>query len=82
MLTRGQCQSCGARIIRLRHERTRKVAPIDADPNPAGNVLVDLEAGTYRVLTREDRAAAVPPEGDRYSTHFQTCPNAEQWRRR
>lgn len=43
------CPNCGTPVYKLRHERTKRVALIEADPNPIGDVLVDLDAGTYRL---------------------------------
>lgn len=42
------CYRCGRPVYQLRHERTGRVALIEAEPDPTGDVLVDLDAGTYR----------------------------------
>lgn len=83
------CESCGAPVIDLVHERTRKPAPINALPVPhGGNVFVDLDSGTYRLITKAERAARVFRTAEDgkieqlYLSHFLTCPDAARWRRR
>jgi hypothetical protein len=62
----------------LRSAATGKTAPIDANPEPGGNIQVDLRLGTYRVLTRAQREAVEAGMGDdavlRFN-HFATCRN-------
>jgi len=76
------CRSCNAPVVRLRHEVTGRIAPIDREPVADGPVVVNLEAGTYRVLTAAERAGLLPIEGRRHTNHFQTCADAERWRGR
>lgn len=67
----------------LKHERTGHLAPIDAQPLAhGGNIVVDLEAGTYRVLDAKERQAhyAQSPRSGLYRSHFATCPNAPAFR--
>jgi hypothetical protein len=77
-----QCNSCNAPIIRLYHEVTGNRAPIDAQPVPDGPCVINLDAGTYRIITAAERASGHPVEGTRHTNHFQTCRDAEQWRGR
>jgi hypothetical protein len=69
------CNSCGAPI---RWSRTLKGSymPLDAEPNPDGNVVL-YDNGTCRVLVDE-----WGHEGHRHTSHFATCPNAMHHRRR
>lgn len=79
------CSSCGAPVLDLKHERTGHLAPIDAQPLAhGGNIVVDLEAGTYRVLDAKERQAhyAQSPRSGLYKSHFATCPDAPQFRER
>ncbi len=64
------CRSCGAAIYWLRHEKTGKLAPIDAAPSPNGNCLLNLKDGTYRLALGQD--------GTLHIHHFATCPQASQ----
>lgn len=66
------CRSCGAPIYWLKHETTRKLAPIDEMPSPHGNCLVNLQDSTYRL--------ALGQAGTLYTNHFATCPQASQHR--
>lgn len=70
------CRSCNAEVVWLVHERTGKRAPIDAAPADGGNVAVDLEAGTYRIVRKRDELAA----GGLHTNHFATCEQAARWR--
>lgn len=76
---RKQRRSCGADVYWLRHARTGKMAPIDAAPDPAGNIIVHLDQGTYENIPKDEREA----QRDWLRTsHFQTCPSAEFWKKR
>lgn len=76
-VTTEPCSACGGQTYMLRHERTGKFAPIDRDPSPLGNVIVN-EDGTYRLKTKDNPA----PEGaPLHTSHFATCPQASRFRR-
>jgi len=74
------CGSCGALIVwaSTAHD---KAMPVDAEPNPAGNVLLHARPG------RGPLAEVVPPGqllmggGQLRTSHFATCPHADQHRR-
>ena len=72
------CKSCGAEIYWLRTERGKWV-PLDAVPVPDGNVIVG-DDGTARYVARH--AAELPPDVPRYVSHFSSCPQAQEWRKR
>jgi hypothetical protein len=76
-----RCASCGATIEWRRNVKTNKLAPIDVEPNPGGNVVLDAD-GRYRVLTRAELTR--PPRADevRLAGHFWTCPSAAKHRGR
>ena len=79
-----KCRSCGAPIIWAVNDRTKKRAPIDAEPVEDGPVYFTHDPGDggdpeYRVLTKAERAPGVP--GPLYTNHFQTCPTREQHRK-
>lgn len=76
-----RCKSCHAAIYWLESDTTGNRAPIDAAPSTAGNVLVMLDLGTYRVFGPE-RAAIERNQGAKlHRNHFGTCPHASQHRR-
>lgn len=76
---RKRCRSCGAEIYWLKHVRTGKMAPIDAPPNPAGNIVIHLDHGTYENRPADEREA----QADwLHTNHFQTCPSASGWKKR
>lgn len=69
------CRSCGAAIF-FKPTTGDASIPLDAEPNPAGNVILerDLLGQTFaRVLGKGEHD--VP--GTRYMPHFATCPNWE-----
>jgi hypothetical protein len=77
------CRSCQAPVWQLRHERTGNFAPIEQATDPTGNVLVDLEAGTYTVVGQvADRVAALDRGLQLHRNHFARCPHARAWTRR
>lgn len=73
------CRSCGA-PIRWARTSTGKRMPVDAEPNPDGNVTLipPLESADFPL-------AVVSSERDpsviRYTSHFATCPNADAHRK-
>jgi len=69
-----RCRSCGAAVLWLRHHRTGRLAPIDAEPADNG----------IAILVGDDRYAivvqATPAPITRYAPHYATCPQAATWR--
>lgn len=61
------CRRCNAKIRWLRTQNG-KAMPVDADPNPAGNVI--LVDGYAHVLHKDE---PVPPDVARLYPHFATC---------
>jgi hypothetical protein len=77
---RTQCKSCGRGIKWLKHEKSGKAAPIDDVPTLDGNILIDEEKGTYRIVsTHTERSEFI---GRLHKSHFATCPNAREHQRR
>ena len=77
------CRSCGAEILWARTV-AGKAIPLDAEPRPDGNVRIAPIGGIDAALVLTDPAerAAAQIEGPVYVTHFATCPNAAEHRRR
>jgi hypothetical protein len=72
------CRSCGAEVVWLVHEGTGKPAPIDAEPNPAGNVVRVGESGYLIAPAARGDAELIPRK--RYMPHFASCPDRDAWR--
>ena len=76
-----RCRSCGAPIRWVTTRWTRRAMPLDPEPTPAGNVVIDDDTRMAIVLKPEARDAAVREGRAVYQTHFQSCPNYERTRR-
>lgn len=66
---------CGTPILWLRHAGTGRRAPIDADPAPDGNIVIDLEQGEYAVLAGERLTRLRDDGAELRLNHFVTCKN-------
>lgn len=66
-----KCSSCGADIVWKITEGGKKM-PIDSTPAPDGN-LVFIGLGAHPVPEKWT--------GERYKSHFATCPDAKNFRR-
>ncbi|HVL14059.1 MAG TPA: hypothetical protein VM529_15930 [Gemmata sp.] len=75
------CRSCGKRVLWLMSCVSRQTAPIDPDPSPDGNVVVNGD-GTYDVLGGKNLAQAQAAGLTLHASHFATCPNGPTHRRR
>lgn len=77
MPEQGKCRSCGKTIWWLT-TTAGNTMPVDPEEVPDGNiVLVDGKAHTLRGDLFEEKH-----EGPRYKSHFATCPQAAQHRRK
>lgn len=75
------CKGCGARIIWMISDLTGKAAPINATPNPKGNIV--FVQGEKRLEYHVLRSGEVVPEGrSAYTNHFQTCPQRARFERK
>jgi hypothetical protein len=77
------CRSCGKRITWLK-TAGGKAIPVDEDPTENGNIVIDVERCQLvaRVFKDAEAAKAAGAEEPRYISHFVTCPDAPEWRRR
>lgn len=77
------CRSCGRAIVFAVHGTTGKLHPFESDD--AKGVWV-IENGTARhVGTPEPQlelGASASDRAPRFTSHFATCPDAQQWRGR
>lgn len=75
------CRSCSGPIDWAKSDTTGKPVPINHAPDPAGNLAVRRdEDGTLRVRSAPAGAKLAAGE-QRGTSHFATCPNADQHRR-
>lgn len=75
------CRSCNAPVFWARTHFNHTPIPIDWEPVPDGNIAVvdDGLRFTAKVLPPGDERIAAE---ETYTSHFATCPDADQWRRR
>lgn len=74
------CASCKSPIFWAQLP-SGKSMPVDAEPVPDGNVLLfHTSKGSIRAQVLR-RGEAAPTGQPRRTSHFQTCPNANQHRR-
>lgn len=79
-----RCVHCHEYILWVRNTHGG-VMPVDWKRNPDGNVVLVFEPGTDKPLgmvvgpadTLSPDARAMP----RHTSHVDTCPNADEWRR-
>lgn len=79
MADQAKCRSCGAPILWVVTTLGKRM-PLDAEPHPDGNVSL-VPAGAM-VLPAELVEQGKKIGSKRYRSHFATCPNAAQHRRR
>lgn len=71
------CRSCGAPIV-WAHTVGGMRLPVDLALVAGGNVVLDRTPGVGLVATYTKPDPAIA----RYLSHFATCPDAAEWRRR
>ena len=78
-MTVKHCSTCGAPMVWVTTPKGKKM-PLDAEPVASGPWVIegDPEGPDPRVRFIGDAAYT----GDRYTSHFQTCPQAAQHSRR
>jgi len=86
----GRCRWCHDPILWLPNLASGRLAPINASPEPGGNVLLIGPPGNrlgYRVLGGDERDAADPTHADLdaqpllHVNHWATCPSVRAARR-
>jgi len=83
------CRSCGAPVLWALNGATKRGEPLDAEPRDDGNIeiVAHTEIDGRRVpvahhLTKDERDQHSLIARHRYVSHFATCPNANDWRKR
>lgn len=81
------CSACQAPILWAVTERG-KAMPLNADPDPAGNVILtgevratDHGAAPLAVVLGNTSELFGDPDTTRYMPHFVTCPHAGRFRK-
>lgn len=69
-----RCKSCSAEILWVKTSRGKSM-PIDAAPVENGNIVLDARHQTVVVH-------GTPQDGLNHLSHFVTCPNAHEHRRK
>ena len=80
-MSSGECRSCGE-AIEFYRTRSGKWMPINVEADPAGNVRVDYKEGTVDVLSGSELLGARENGTKLRRSHFATCENADDWRKR
>lgn len=79
-----QCRSCQAEVIWTVTAKGKRM-PVDATPNPAGNVVL-VDQGVMEpplaMVIHTDREQAEAPADALHTSHFQTSPECRHRRRR
>ena len=68
------CRTCEAPIVWVESQSTGKPMPMDLAPDPKGGFVII--GGKARKATADDDRLA----RERFTSHFATCPDANQWR--
>lgn len=76
-----QCRSCRASIFWATTAATGKLMPIDADPNPRGNIVLN-EDGKAVVISKNLFEGGDSGRLVTYMSHFATCINARAHRKK
>lgn len=74
------CRSCGAEVI-WTVTKTGKKMPVDAKPDPDGKLIVWKNDAGVHARYEDDAPAFVQNRPSRFTSHFATCPQAQQHRR-
>lgn len=69
------CRSCNAEIVWATSATSGKPMPMDLKPDPKGQFVI--VSGKARRATAEDDRL----HRERFTSHFATCPQADQHRR-
>ncbi|HSV39798.1 MAG TPA: hypothetical protein VLI04_13660 [Nocardioidaceae bacterium] len=78
-----RCRSCDAPVRWVLVLPNLKRMPIDPEPDPEGNMWVErYQQGTPVMGVALNREAVPSSEPVAYVSHFVTCPQADEWRKR
>jgi hypothetical protein len=77
------CKACDAPIVFARQiggAPGHRANPIDATPSDKGNIRL-FDDGRYLIVAPKDRSSYVHGGVALHTSHFATCPRAEQFRK-
>lgn len=69
------CKSCGASILWVTTKVSGRRMPLNAEPDPQGQMVLRAGEASYLPLDQ-------PWAGARYTSHHATCPQADSWRKK
>ena len=75
------CRSCGVELYDLLYVKSGRTAPIEVRLSSNGNILANLEEGTYFILGGKALASARLDGAPLRVNHFVSCPQAVAWHR-
>jgi len=73
------CEKCGKAILWLNHKTSGRPAPIEAEPNEKGNILI--KGNEYRVAKRDEIQKANEIGHPLFLNHFAACEFAQSFRK-
>lgn len=75
------CKGCGAEVTWVK-TLAGKTMPIDPKPNPDGNLQIVDRSGAQIIVAVVNDTLFDDETTVRYTSHFATCPDADEFRRR
>ena len=77
-----ECRSCQAAIRWVKTQKNKRM-PLDPEPTKDGCWVIEGDAELNPPLAiRLDNDAAARYTDEKYTSHFETCPDAKRWSRR
>lgn len=70
-----ECRSCGASIVWVTTHKGNKM-PLDLEPVAKGKWIFDGDPEDAKVVWIGEKD---PYTGERFESHFGTCPKSQQW---
>lgn len=74
------CRSCGQPIIWTVTIRGKRM-PVDAEPDVQGNIMLEQSTAGAPPTAVYSKASLLSVD-ERHTSHFATCPQSDEWRRR
>jgi hypothetical protein len=71
------CRLCSVQILKVRHYKTDRPAPIEIQPSADGNILVTGDL--YEVVPKAEREGLIRRGFILRKNHFATCPYARSF---